>query len=122
MSHTLKDRDSAWLNHGRQSDNVGPGMYEGAQKTDNAWNQKRTSKVSRRDTHTAASSTVPARDRGQVASNFMNMQASAGLTSSVLGGGTESQTDKRSSVVAFNSNCQREGIFKPNYNPGPGTY
>ena len=40
MSHQLENRDSTyWLKANRMPEGVGPGLYEGANKTGNSWNR-----------------------------------------------------------------------------------
>lgn len=40
MSHQLEGRDSTyWLKANRMPEGVGPGLYEGANKTGNSWNR-----------------------------------------------------------------------------------
>ena len=40
MSHQLENRDSTyWLKANKMPEGVGPGLYEGANKTGNSWNR-----------------------------------------------------------------------------------
>ncbi len=66
MSIALKERGAAWMGKSGAS-NIGPGMYDGAQKTANSWNKTAPKLLPK----VLPPQTAGHNDRGKIAANFM---------------------------------------------------
>ena len=112
MSHQLEGRDSTyWLKANRMPEGVGPGLYEGANKTGNSWHR-----VASRDSTTGRGAS---RGTGPYGSTGYGQVGTTGAESIF------NDSDARvPQTVPFNSKIQRRDFdrLEQTFNPGPGTY
>lgn len=112
MSHQLEGRDSTyWLKANKMPEGVGPGLYEGANKTGNSWNR-----VASRD---STSGRGASRGTGPYGSTGYGQMGGTGAESIF------NDSDARvAQSVPFNSKIQRADFdrLEQTFNPGPGTY